>query len=80
MESVNLIHPNNVSLFEGIYRNKKGLITGNTGLKSSWVSVWKVMLGAKEYGLSKGMPTKPSDFETADSRDNIFEKVVRDSI
>lgn len=80
MESVNLIHPNNLSLFEGIYRNKKVPITGNTGFKGSWLTVWLLMLGTKVYGLSNGMPTKPSHFEAAYLKDNIFEKVVRDSI
>ena len=30
-----------------IYKNKKVLITGNTGFKGTWLSVWLQMLGAK---------------------------------
>ena len=41
-----------LSLFGDIYRNKKVLVTGNTGFKGSWLSVWLLMLGAKVYGLS----------------------------
>ena len=52
-------------LFGDVYRNKKVLVTGNTGFKGSWLSVWLLMLGAKVYGLSNGVPTKPSHFEAA---------------
>ena len=36
-----------------IYKNKKVLITGNTGFKGTWLSVWLLMLGAKVIGISK---------------------------
>ncbi len=42
------------------YKNKKVLVTGNTGFKGSWLSLWLLMLGAKVYGISKNIPTKPS--------------------
>ena len=31
--------------------NKKILITGCTGFKGSWLSIWLNLLGAKLYGL-----------------------------
>ncbi|MDC3104604.1 CDP-glucose 4,6-dehydratase [Candidatus Pelagibacter bacterium] len=34
------------------YRNKKVLITGHTGFKGSWLSLWLKMLGAKVIGVS----------------------------
>ena len=36
-----------------IYKNKKVLITGNTGFKGSWLSLWLLKLGAHVYGFSK---------------------------
>ena len=51
-------------MFDNIYRNKKVLVTGNTGFKGSWLSVWLLMLGAKVHGISDGNPTTPSNFET----------------
>ena len=42
------------------YKNKKVLVTGNTGFKGAWLSLWLLMLGAKVYGISKNIPTKPS--------------------
>ncbi len=50
-------------MFCNIYNNKKVLITGNTGFKGSWLTIWLLKLGAKVYGISKDIPTKPSMFE-----------------
>lgn len=49
--------------FNNIYKGKKILITGNTGFKGSWLSIWLRQLGAEVYGYSNGIPTKPSMFE-----------------
>ena len=54
-----------MSLFEGVYKNKRVLVTGNTGFKGSWLSAWLVELGAEVFGLSKDIPTEPSHFEVA---------------
>lgn len=54
-----------VNLFGGIYNNKKVLITGNTGFKGAWLSLWLRQLGAVVYGISKDIPSTPSLFETA---------------
>ena len=52
-------------LESSFFLNKKVLITGNTGFKGSWLSVWLNLLGAKIYGLSLDPPTNPSLFEKA---------------
>jgi len=46
-----------------IYKNKRVLITGNTGFKGSWLTVWLLKLGAKVCGVSDEIPTNPSMFE-----------------
>ncbi len=73
------MHTNNLSLFGNIYRNKKVLVTGNTGFKGSWLSAWLLTLGAKVYGLSNGIPTQPSHFVAAKLKDRItyLEKDIR---
>lgn len=50
-------------MFDNIYKNKKVLVTGNTGFKGSWLTVWLLKLGATVYGISKDIPTNPSLFE-----------------
>ena len=47
------------------FYNKKILITGCTGFKGSWLSIWLNLLGAKLYGLALEAPTKPSLFKEA---------------
>ena len=49
-------------MFKNIYKDKKVLITGNTGFKGSWLTVWLLSLGAKVVGISKDIPTHPSMF------------------
>ena len=47
---------------ESTFRGKKVLITGNTGFKGSWLTIWLLSLGAKIYGISLEPPTQPSLF------------------
>ncbi len=54
-----------MSLFHNAYHNKKVLVTGNTGFKGSWITVWLLELGAEVYGISDQIPTRPSHFEAA---------------
>jgi len=51
------------TMFGDIYKNKKILITGNTGFKGSWLTVWLLKSGARVYGISKDIPTEPSMFK-----------------
>ena len=44
------------------FKNKKILITGHTGFKGSWLSAWLLKFGCKVVGISKNIPTKPSNF------------------
>ncbi|MBR3627604.1 MAG: CDP-glucose 4,6-dehydratase [Elusimicrobia bacterium] len=50
-------------MFNNIYKNKKVLITGHTGFKGSWLSLWLELMGAKVIGYSINVPTMPSLFE-----------------
>ena len=45
-----------------IFKNKKIIITGHTGFKGSWLSLWLYFLGAEIYGISDEIKTKPSFF------------------
>jgi CDP-glucose 4,6-dehydratase len=52
-------------LFEDSYRHKVVLVTGHTGFKGAWLSIWLVRLGACVVGYSLEPPTTPSLFETS---------------
>lgn len=40
-----------LDLFSNFYNGKRVLITGHTGFKGSWLSIWLHKLGAKVYGI-----------------------------
>lgn len=45
------------------FNGKKVIITGHTGFKGSWLTLWLIHLGAKVTGISDRTPTNPSNFE-----------------
>lgn len=47
------------------WRGKRVFLTGHTGFKGSWLSLWLDDMGAEVIGFSKDVPTKPSLFEVA---------------
>ena len=53
----------NLKLFNNSYKNRKVLITGHTGFKGTWLSLWLIMMGADVVGFSNNKKTVPSLFE-----------------
>ena len=53
-----------------IFKNKKVLITGNTGFKGSWLTIWLLKIGAEVIGYSKDIPTSPSIFKSCKLNEN----------
>jgi CDP-glucose 4,6-dehydratase len=49
----------------GFWQGKRVLVTGHTGFKGSWLSLWLAELGAEVSGYSVSVPTEPSLFELA---------------
>ena len=47
------------------WNKKKILVTGHSGFKGSWLSLWLQKLNANVIGFSKSVPTNPSLFELA---------------
>ncbi|MDD5428213.1 MAG: CDP-glucose 4,6-dehydratase [Candidatus Omnitrophica bacterium] len=48
--------------FTNTYKDKTILITGDTGFKGSWLSIWLTLLGANVIGYSDRLPSKPCMF------------------
>ncbi|CAM3335096.1 CDP-glucose 4,6-dehydratase [Helicobacter labetoulli] len=57
-------------MFDEIYRNKKVFLTGHSGFKGSWLSLFLHTLGAEVYGYSLVPNTTPNHYTLLDS--NIF--------
>ncbi len=56
------------------FKGKKVLITGHTGFKGSWLTVWLQILGAKVIGVSNGFPTYPNHYQLLNLDKKILNK------
>jgi CDP-glucose 4,6-dehydratase len=63
------------------WTGRRVLVTGHTGFKGAWLSLWLQSLGAEVTGLARGVPTRPSLYELADVGANMreLEADVRDA-
>jgi CDP-glucose 4,6-dehydratase len=50
-------------MFNGFYAGKRVLVTGHTGFKGAWLSLWLKQLDARVWGLSLPPPTHPNLYE-----------------
>lgn len=61
------------------WRARAVLVTGHTGFKGAWLSLWLQALGARVTGLSLGVPpTEPSLYELARVGDGMAHSVACD--
>ena len=60
--------------FNGIYKGKKVLITGDTGFKGSWLSIWLKELGAEVYGYALPAKSDKDNFERCNLKSIIHHK------
>ncbi|RMD04341.1 CDP-glucose 4,6-dehydratase [Clostridium autoethanogenum] len=54
------------------WNGKKVLITGHTGFKGSWLSLWLQKLGAEVIGYALDPPTNPNLFSMAKVNENMI--------
>ena len=55
----------NLEVNSGFWASKRVLVTGHTGFKGSWLSLWLQSLGAEVAGFALPPPTSPSLFVEA---------------
>ena len=60
-------------MIQKFYKNKNVLIIGHTGFKGSWLSICLQDLGAKIFGISIDIPTKPSHYQLLNLKKQIIE-------
>lgn len=65
-------------MFNNIYKGKKVFLTGHTGFKGSWLSLWLTQLGAQVCGYSLTPATKPSMFKDLHIENHIAHSIIGD--
>ena len=61
-------------LFNNIYKNRKIFITGHTGFKGSWLTLWLNSMGAEVAGYALPPATNPSIFDSLNLKSLINTK------
>ena len=62
---------------QGFWQGKRVFLTGHTGFKGSWLSLWLVSLGVSVKGYALSPPTSPSLFNEA-KVDSIIDSQIGD--
>lgn len=65
-------------MFNNIYRGKTVLVTGHTGFKGAWLSIWLTLMGAKVVGYALETDLERSIYKKANVEEKIYADVKAD--
>ena len=65
-------------MFNKLFQDKRVLVTGHTGFKGSWLSIWLHRMGAKVAGYSLAPETTPCLFDAASVSQAVAHHIVSD--
>ena len=66
-------------MFNNVYNGKTVLVTGHTGFKGSWLSIWLNMMGAKVVGYSLDPYSERGNFEACHLHDRLLADIRGDT-
>lgn len=67
-----------IDIFDNFYKGKRVLVTGHTGFKGSWLSIWLNELGAEVVGVSLDPSTDKDNFVLSGIGDRIHADIRQD--
>lgn len=67
-----------IDIFDNFYRGKRVLVTGHTGFKGSWLSIWLHELGAEVIGVGLDPATERDNFVLSGIGKKIKEDIRAD--
>ncbi|RUS65969.1 CDP-glucose 4,6-dehydratase [Saezia sanguinis] len=65
-------------MFNNVYQGKTILVTGHTGFKGSWLSIWLTMMGAKVIGYSLDPYSQKGNFVASHLSEKLFADIRGD--
>ncbi len=66
-------------MYNNVYQGKTVLVTGHTGFKGSWLSIWLTHMGAKVVGYSLDPYSDKGNFEASHLHDKLYADVRGDT-
>lgn len=60
------------------WKDKRVFLTGHTGFKGGWLSLWLSELGAEVHGYALPPPTEPNFFTTCDMQQRLASNTIAD--
>ena len=70
-------HPSlQTSKHQRFWKNRRVFLTGHTGFKGAWLSLWLISVGAKVTGYALKAPTEPNLFELLELRKDMISIVA----
>lgn len=68
-----MVTNNTLDIFQNFYQGKRVLVTGHTGFKGSWLSIWLNALGAEVIGLALDPATERDNYVLSGIKDRIID-------
>lgn len=68
-----MVTDSSLDIFQNFYQGKRVLVTGHTGFKGSWLSIWLNALGAEVIGLALAPSTERDNYVLSGIKDRIID-------
>ena len=68
-----MVKDSSLDIFHNFYQGKRVLVTGHTGFKGSWLSIWLNALGAEVIGLALDPSTKRNNYVLSGIKNRLID-------